>query len=414
MKKLYCFFARVLFTLVTLSSCVGSSNENRPLQKSSAFFAPKERTSSLSDEDRQTAIAAKKASLSIDVVAAALSSRGVKLSVLPPMPQGEDITEAIAERIAIKLLQITTANGIGGLGNVPGFALTASVEQTGRAATGTAPQKMAVKYVVTYQVMNLASGDVYSTTTQEIMGVGNSFEEANRNSVDEIKNTPAMQQMLQTGCERIIAWYKDNFQTFKNQIEAAKGQKDFALALALAEAAPSQATAAFEYATNVQPELLVSLQLKHVADELAAMRAAIANAGSEYSAEVAAHMQMIPADSPEFKQAEALYAAYQQKVDAAIAEKKAKAAADEAYARQSAEAKEAYARQAAEAEAARAQERHLAQLEFDKIKIKYEAQSCNAAHELAIRKRVADENKGFWSRIGTRIIDAIDGAGSKE
>lgn len=401
MKKSYKIFTISMLALTALSSCSGNSNENNQPQYAGTFFAPKERSSSLSDEDRQAAIAAKKASLTIDV-ATALNSRGVKLSVLPPMPQGEDITEAIAERIAVKLLQITTANGIGGLGNVPGFALTASVDQTGRAATGTAPQKMVVKYEVTYQVINVASGDVYSTATQEIMGVGNTFEEANRNSVDEIKNTPAMQQMLQTGCERIIAWYNDNLQTFKNQVEAAKGQKDFALALALVEAVPQQATAAFEYATKVQPELLISLQKKHAADELAAMRTAIANAGSEYSAEVAAHMQMIPAESPEFKQAEALFAAYQQKVDNAITELKAKAAADEAY-----------ARKAAEAEAARAHEKDLVQMEITKVKAKYEAESSSAVHELAIRKRVADENKGFWSRIGTRIIDAIDGAGSK-
>ena len=402
MKKSYIIFTIGMLAFTALSSCSGNSNENNQPQYTGTSFAPKERTSSLSDEDRQAAIAAKKASLTVDM-ATALNSRGVKLSVLPPIPQGEDITEAIAERIAVKLLQITTANGIGGLGNVPGFALTASVDQTGRAATGTAPQKMVVKYEVTYQVMNVASGDVYSTATQEIMGVGNTFEEANRNSVDEIKNTPAMQQMLQTGCERIIAWYNDNLQTFKNQVEAAKGQKDFALALALVEAVPQQSTAAFEYATKVQPELLISLQKKHAADELAAMRTAIANAGSEYSAEVAAHMQMIPAESPEFKQAEALYTAYQQKVDNAIAELKAKAAADEAY-----------ARKAAEAEAARAHEKDLVQMEINKVKAKYEAESSGAAHELAIRKRVADENKGFWSRIGTRIIDAIDGASSKE
>lgn len=402
MKKSYKILTIGMLALTALSSCSGNSNENNQPQYTGTFFAPKERTSSLSDEDRQAAIAAKKASLTIDV-ATALNSRGVKLSVLPPMPHGEDITEAIAERIAVKLLQITTANGIGGLGNVPGFALTASVDQTGRAATGTAPQKMVVKYEVTYQVMNVASGDVYSTATQEIMGIGNTFEEANRNSVDEIKNTPAMQQMLQTGCERIIAWYNDNLQTFKNQVEDARGKKDFALALALVEAVPQQATAAFEYATKVQPELLISLQKKHASDELAAMRTAIANAGSEYSAEVAAHMQMIPAESPEFKQAEALYAAYQQKVDSAIAELKAKAAADEAY-----------ARKAAEAEATRAHEKDLVQMETNKVKAQYEAQSCSAAHELEIRKRVADENKGFWSRIGTRIIDAIDGAGSKD
>lgn len=399
MKKI--FKAGMLIIPVSLM-LVACGNGGEKSSEAGTAFAPKERTSSFSDEERQAAIAAKKESIQIDMNMT-LNSRGIKLNVLPPTPQGEDITEAVAERMAVKMLQITTLNGIGGIGNVPGFALTACVNQTGRSATGTAPQKMVVKYDVTFQVMNVMTGDVYATTTQEIMGVGNSFIEANNNAANEIKNTPEVQKMLQLGSERILFWFNDNLAAFKKQVDAAVGQKDYALALAMVESVPQQATAAFSYAEKKQPELLLLLQKQHAADELAAMKSAIANAGATYSADVVAHMQMIPTGSSEYKEAKSLLTAYEKKIETANAELKAKAAANEAY-----------ARKLAETEAAREHEMELAKLEADKIKAKYEAESSSVAIELATRKRVADEGKGFWSRLGSRIIDAVDSLSSSE
>jgi len=312
--------------------------------------------------------------------------------VLPPALEG-DINENVATRIATKLLEITTANGIGGLNDSPNFALGARMTQTARSATGTAPQKMIVNYDVTYEVLNAKTGETYATATDKISGVGNSFEEATSNAVQQIKNTPKLQKMLQTGSQRIIKWYNENIQKLKMQVEQAVGKKDYALALALVESVPQQATAAFNYAQELQPKLLADMKHQHAAETLAAMKTAIAQANGEFDPAVAACLQMLPTDSPEYKEAQSAYDAYTKKMEQKRAAIEKKAAEDEAYARKQ-----------AEIERQLKHEKELVEIEAEKMKSKYEAQ----ASAVAMEKSMRDNNKGFWGKLGDRIISGID------
>ena len=382
MKRIYIIIGVVLMAVV-ITSCGGQ-------QKQGTKFAPKERTSSLTDSEREAAINQKRAELNIDL-GEQLNSRGVKFSILQPVAQGEDITPDIAQRIAVKMLEIASQNGISGLGSAPGFVLGCEIAQTGRAATGTAPQKMTVQYTLTFKVANTSTGDVYATATQDVTGVGNSFPEANQNAANNIKNSPELQKMLQTASARIIDWYNQNVQTLKNQISAAEGAGDYDLALALAEAVPQQATAAFNYASSKLPELLKNMQKKHAAESLAALRAAIAEANGNFSPKVAACLQMIPEGTSEANEAQKLYAAYEKKVtEKAAAENKQK-----------------------ELEEQRAHEKELASIEADKMKCKYEQMANAKAMEKAMRYDSDQKNKGFWAKLGDRVLGGIDFLGDK-
>ena len=272
MKRIYIIIGVVLMAVV-ITSCGGQ-------QKKGTKFAPQERTSSLSDSERQSAIDQKRAELlgglNLDTL---LYSHGVKFSIMQPKLQGEDITQDIADRISMKMLQMACQNGISGLGTNPGFVLGTEISQTGRAATATTPQKMTVQYELTFKVMNTATGDVYATATQEVMGVGNSFEEANQNFTKEIKNTPEIQKMMQTASQRIIEWYNKNVQTVKNQINEAAGKRDYALALAIASSVPEQAGEAYKYASSRIDELSKALLHKQAADMLSEMQAEVAANG---------------------------------------------------------------------------------------------------------------------------------------
>ena len=382
MKRIYIIIGVVLMAVV-ITSCGGQ-------QKQGTKFAPKERTSSLTDSEREAAINQKRAELNIDI-SEQLNSHGVKFSILQPVAQGEDITPDIVQRIAVKMLEIASQNGISGLGSAPGFVLGCEIAQTGRAATGTAPQKMTVQYTLTFKVANTSTGDVYATATQDVTGVGNSFPEANQNVVNNIKNSPELQKMLQTASTRIIDWYNQNVQTLKNQVSAAEGAGDYDFALALVEAVPQQATAAFNYASSKQPELTKKMQNKHAAESLSALRASIAEANGNFSPKVAACLQMIPEGSSEANEAQKLYAAYEKKVTE-------KAAADN---------------KQKELEEQRAHEKELASIEADKMKCKYEQMANAKAMEKAMRYESDQKNKGFWAKLGDRVLGGIDFLGDK-
>lgn len=378
----YIFIGAICALLI---SCGGSNSE-----KGSKKFAPQDRTTStMSDEERAAAIAKKKAELTVDPYTM-MTSNDVKLSIMPPVPTG-DLNEALSEKIAVKMLQMIAQNGIGGLNTVPGFALTATLTAGEKKTTGTAPQKMVAQYTLNFAVINTVTGDVYATGTQDVTGVGDSFQQATANAMNEIKNTPAVQQMLSEGSEKIIAWFNDNVDSFKSQVEAAYGKGDYALALSLIESVPQKATAAFEYAQSRQKEVNDKFMNSIATQELADMKAAIQASGNNPSAEVYAHMKLLPPDSPQAKEAAKLLSAY----EAAVTAKTAKDQADAAV--------------KAELDAQRAHETELATIEAERLKAKYQAK----ATEQALRQHMRDKDdkeRGFWGNLGARLIGAIDNA----
>ena len=388
MKRIYNIIGIALMA-VAIMSCGGQ-------QKQGTKFQPKERESSMSDYERKAAIAQKKTELlgglNLDTL---LYSHGVKFSIVQPKVQGEDITQDIADRISMKLLQMACQNGISGLGENPKFVFGTEIAQTGRAATGTAPQKMTVQYQLTYKVMNAVTGDVYATATQDVVGVGSSFVEANQNFVKEIKNTPEIQKMLQTASERIIDWYNKNVQTVKNEIETAAGKGDYDLALALASSVPQQATAAYQYVSSKMGELTKGLMHKKAADMLGEMTAAVASASDDFDPSIGAYFKLIPTDAPEHAKAQELYSQYTQKCKERRDALEAKAERDEQAAREFEKFK-----------MMQDHETELAQIEADKIKSKYASLASAKAAEA--KAKASQKRGGLFGSIGDAISGTFD------
>lgn len=387
MKRIY-YVLGVAAMTIAMTSC-GNQNGSKK-------FDPVERSATLSHEEREAAIEAKRAELlgglNLDTL---LYSHGIKFSIVQPKLQGEDITQDIADRISMKMLQIACQNGISGMGTNPGFVLGTEIAQTGRAATGTTPQKMTVQYQLTFKVMNTATGDVYATATQDVMGVGNSFIEANQNFTKEIKNTPEIQKMLQIASQRIIDWYNQNVQTVKNQIETAAGKGDYDLALAIATSVPEQATTAFQYASSKIDELTKGLMHKKAADMLGEMTAAVASAGDDFNPAIGAYFNLIPTDSPEHAKAAELYKEYTEKCKARRDALEAKAESDEQAAREFEKFK-----------MMQDHETELAQIEADKIKSKYASLASAKAAEA--KAKASQKRGGLFGSIGDAISGVSD------
>ena len=377
--KHYYIIGMVLMAIV-IASCGGN--------KSGKTFAPEERKSSMTDNERKTAIAQKIAEIDGLNMDTLLYGHNIKIGIVQPKVQGEDITQDIADRISMKMMQMTSQNGISGTGAASGFVLGAEIAQTGRTVTGTAPQKMTVRYELTFKVLNILSGDVYASATQEVTGVGNSFIEANQNFVKEIKNTPAIQKMLQTASERIVKWYDENLETVKNQVAQAEADGNFALAMAILTSIPEQAKEAFAWSSTKQPETLKAMLHKQAADMLGEMESVIASAGDDFTPTVGAYFKLIPTDAPEYAKAQALYAEYQKKCHARRADLEAKAERDEQAARELEKIKMLYDH-----------EEELANIEASKVKAKYQAMAAAQANK----------SKGIFGALG----DAISGVSQR-
>lgn len=376
MKTNILLAASFLIVSYLVSSCGNSSKDG---------FHPKDRTSvNLSETDRDRAIEELKQSTAINIDTL-LYSNNVKMSVLPPL--SDKLTDGQTELIGVKMLHMLCENGIGGMNNVPGFALTASIKPVSMKAMAGAPRKFLVDYDVHYSVINTVTGDIYATAVQKISGSGSSEEQATNEAIMQIVPTNDIAKMLSTASNKIISWFDDNLSTFKSQVSEAETNSNYALALALLQSVPRQASSAFSYAESRRVDIENKLMRQIANSELVAMKQAIIASNNEPSAEVYAHFGLIPPSSPYYKEASAALTKYEKEVENKRTTESA--------------------RQQANLEAERQQQIELAKMENSRIMAKYTAQASEQAIRLHLSQNSA--NGGFWKNLGARIIGAIDG-----
>lgn len=314
-----------------------------------------------------------------------LYTSNVKMSVLPPSVS-EGLSQPQVEKIGVKMLQMLANNGIGGLNNVPGFALTASLRPIAIKATASAPQKFIAEFDLDYSVINTVNGDVYAMTSQRIQGVGASREQATDNAINQITADNSISKFLNSASSRIVGWFDNNLSTFKGQVTAAESDNNYALALALIQSVPQQASSAFSYAESRRADIENKFMRQIAGGEFTAMKQAIAESGNEPSAEVYAHYSLIPSSAPCYKEATEALNRYEKAID-----DKRKADSEQ---------------QRADLAAERQYQMELAKMENSRIKAKYEAQASEQAIRLYLSQ---NSNRGFWSNLGARILGAIDG-----
>lgn len=367
MKYTYLY---IMATAIVLLSCGGSSNNDK---STGTKFAAQERTSSLSDDEREDAIAQKHNELVQEInIDSMLYSHGVKFSVLPPAVD-KNLPLAASDKLTTRMLQIASQNGIGGLCTNPVLAMVSEVNCVQRELTGTAPQKAIVKYEVTMYCGNLITNDVYASATQTITGVGATFDDAASKAMNELKNTNDLQKMLQTASERALKWYASTANV-KNLVDKAVGEQNYALALAMLSSVPEKAEATYAYASKCNAEVSTLMFQEKAAELLADLEGAIAMAGDENVPEIGAYLKAIPQSSSSYATAQKLYDDYQKRVKAVADDKREK------------EHKQA-----------------LAQMELEKIKAPYEAQATIER----IKEDASMQKHDMWSNALSSAAESI-------
>lgn len=304
----------VMTTALCLLSCGNHQNSSQSNNGSSVVkFAPKERTSSLTDAERQAAIAQKQQETEVNIETL-ISPHSLRLTVLPPAIT-DDITDAVCEQIIMQLLRITSANGISGVNGSSPMAFALAMNPVERRVTGTVPQKMLISYDATYYILNMQTWDVYASYATQVTGVGDSFELATSSAVRELKNSSEIQQMIAQAEVNVVTWFENNIHTLQNRVTQACSNQNYAAALAVLNAVPEQAINCHKWASE-QVTIVIDQLKKQVAHiELAALKDAIAMAMSEYNPAVGAHLAMLPLGTPEAQEGAQLYAQYMQQID---------------------------------------------------------------------------------------------------
>lgn len=290
--------------LMICGALLGVSCGNQPSQGASSSakkFNPQQKTSLMSDSERQEAIARKRSELAVVDFDSLITLPGVKFSILPPAVS-ENMPLDASDRLCNKLIQVAAQNGISGLCTNPVLAMVTKVDRTGSAMTNDIPQKAIVKCEVTYYCCNMMTNDIYASCSQSLTGVGPDFEMAMLRALDEVDNSKQVKDMFATASARAIEWYNvtNNVSSIAERYIA---EERYALALAILNSVPVQATATYDYAVGRGLEVTTMMFEEKATELYVGMLDMIAANDTCYHAEVGAIFKLISPRSAVYAEA---------------------------------------------------------------------------------------------------------------
>lgn len=380
--------------LMTLTSCGGGNTSKK---KSGTMFNPQAKEQSMTDEERQAAIAAKRAELA-EIDTAVIFGSGIKLTVMSPLPDGENyVTQKMSDDLAMRMLSIASKNGISGMGGDPTFVFLAGITGADKKLTGTAPQKTMITYDLALYVGNIISGEVYGSYQMKLVGVGSNETQAANQAAKELKDNIDIQKMLKTAGERIVTYYNNHASQIKADIQTKIAANSYEEAYMLMRSVPEEATAIFPWVAIEMPKVGEKIMLKNSAESFGQLKAAIAAGDAEFNPATGALLAMIPSNAPEYAEAHKVYDQYINRL------------------RQQADDKNAWERQQAERQQAIDHEANMKQMEMD---AKIAASSAKRMSSAEMRRQISLEDaagspfKMLWRKAGYALNDFFGGFGS--
>ena len=269
------------------------------------------------DEEREAKIAAKKAAFNAaqDPKENLTAFEGkIKLTVMVP---DENLSVEAAKQLESKLIQMVTANGIGGLGGNPRYVLATEVNLLKKEVTSTAPVRHLITYDITFYVADIILGTVFASSNIQATGVGDSETLAFLAAFNDLKPTDAkFQQMLSDAQDKIVTYYQEHGGELVNEAKMLSAKGDYAEAMALLGSIPAEVGEVYKNAIQLMDELLPKYLENECGLILSQFQAALGNQKNGVNKEAMAYYAMIPANSSCKAEADAAYKEYKAQLSA--------------------------------------------------------------------------------------------------
>ena len=159
-------------------------------------------------------------------------------------------------------------------------------------------------------VANIVTGDVFGSTSMELMGVDKSFELAAVNAMSSVGDNSNIQRMLHDASEKVISWFNDHSNEFVSKVNDYIIHEDYTKAYALLASVPSQATECFQFAQEKKSMIYEKYLQKLSTNNYNLMLDEIAKSQTEYNPVVGGYFQMIPQNAPNYEKAKETYEDY--------------------------------------------------------------------------------------------------------
>lgn len=229
--------------------------------------------------------------------------------VQEPFPHNANI------QMTNKLNQLLTKQGIASLSENSQFLLTVFAVPQNKEVLGTAPTQYIENMEMTFYIADVLNEMVYATTSQTVRGVGTTDTKAYMDAIRKINiNSKEMAEFVQTGKEKIIAYYDHEAARLIAQAKTHIGMKEYEAAMYTVMSIPAQCKAY----TEAQQVLLEAYQAyvdQLCVENLAAAKVAwAAEQNSKGAAEAGQYLSQIYPDAKCYGESTELYTEIKGKV----------------------------------------------------------------------------------------------------
>ncbi len=147
-------------------------------------------------------------------------------------PQVEAIPLSVKNMLSNKLRQVASKNGMGGSGIYKRFIITPNVTVLSKDFTSTVPPMTSLNLEITIFIGDGIEGNLFSSTSIELKGVGTNETKAYINAIKNINPShPQLQNVVRKGKERIIEYYNSNCDFIIKEAKTLAGVKKYDAAI---------------------------------------------------------------------------------------------------------------------------------------------------------------------------------------
>jgi len=227
-----------------------------------------------------------------------------RIAIAAVVPDEAGIPGGAQNMLKNKLMQVATLNGLGAAESGSQFAIVPMVSIISKDITPTAPPQISLKAEVTLYIVDVLSRNIFSQTSIEIRGVGNTEDRAYSQALNNLNPRHGQfRGFVEKGKEKIIEYYNSQCDVIISSAKALAGQKKYEEALATLYNVPDVSRECFDKCMNISIDIYQEYANQQCNEYLSAARAAWA--GKELS-KVEENLGKITPDMACYPQAEQL------------------------------------------------------------------------------------------------------------
>lgn len=166
------------------------------------------------------------------------STLALRVLVEEPIEPAPPTSKQLLEN---KLNQLLTQNGVASMDYLGQFFITVRVNPLSKDILGTAPTKISETMEVALYIADYYNQVVFSTTSATVKGIGETDAKCYLNALRQLKlNTPQMQQFVDEGKKKIIAYYNSQADRLITQAQTLSKMKNYEEALWIISTIPAE------------------------------------------------------------------------------------------------------------------------------------------------------------------------------